>query len=199
MGKRGPTPKPATERKSEVVTARIRPELLKEIERAAQESKKNVSWEINRRLDQSVKGDRHSEQRFGSRRNELIFRVAALAMGKVGLFFGGHRNKDWLNDPVMFEASVRTIDRTFDKLRPNGPIDREKLRQIQIMSALMSAHIWNEINDADPKGRKSADRLKRDLGPFVEIEKVASRDRRRITNERLTAFWTLPRKTRRKK
>lgn len=120
MGKRGPTAKPAAERKSAPISLRLRPYLREALETAAQESRRPLSEEVTSRLTRSLREDKDIEAHYGNRANFRMANVLGIAVGRAHTKFEG---RDWLGDPVVFDFVMEVVVSTLNASRPGEPQD----------------------------------------------------------------------------
>jgi hypothetical protein len=174
MGKRGPAPKGPYADKSEVLSTRIRPDTRTALVTAASAKGVPLSQEIEHRLRRTFQEDQRAIDNFGTLRNRALMKMIANVMQTA--WHPDRPNVEWLDDPWLFEQTIRTINMVLMAVRPPGraqpPADRKlrwKLRHIDAMER--AADMWHFVQQADaslPLEADAADqifnRLKADLG-----------------------------------
>ncbi|ESY92320.1 hypothetical protein [Mesorhizobium sp. LNHC229A00] len=117
MGTRGPTPKPAAERKSAPLSLRLRPYLKEALEAEALENRRPLSEEITFRLQQTLSEDKYIERRFGSAKTYRLLQAIGLGIEQAA---SKMPETDWLNDRDAFNFVVSTVDKILDAIRPGS-------------------------------------------------------------------------------
>jgi hypothetical protein len=181
VGKRGPAPKGEYEGKSQVLSTRIRPDTRARLVEASRESGRSLSQEIEHRLRRTFIDDEKISDVFGDRKTFMLMRVAALALQWQSLL----SDRDWLNDPWLFDLAIKTINRTFEAIRPSGPanppvggISEERAEHgKEFMIAQVPSMLWLDVQEADAALPLNAGtRYERLLGLIkAEIGEVAER------------------------
>jgi hypothetical protein len=119
MGKRGPAPRGEYAGKSQVLSTRIRPDTRKFLTDAAAASGRSLSQEIEHRLRRSFIEDDKITSTFGNRRNYRLMQVIAITVGELYRKddpTGAER--DWLDDPVLFQQAEAAVTALLSSLRP---------------------------------------------------------------------------------
>lgn len=123
--KRGRPPKAATGTKAASFTARIDPNLRKDLEAAAAAHSISLSEEIESRLARSFDAEREREQvfaAFGEKPNYSVCRLIGELMRRLDTQTG----KSWAADRWTFDQLQRGIKRLMDELQPAGNPVRPK-------------------------------------------------------------------------
>jgi hypothetical protein len=197
MGKRGPAPKGEYGGKSKVFSTRIRPDLRESLDSAARSSGRSLSQEVEHRLRRTFIEDEKIGDAFGSRQNFLIMRIVALTMQFQWnpFFTHGWYEKNWLDDPLMFDQVRKTVNRVLEAIRPRGPVtssvvstrrgtfrawDPEGIATTEFLAHQVAHGLWKSVQEADPslplhKGTRAqhlAGLLKSELGEIASRPRV---------------------------
>src|SRR5436190_20191158 len=105
MGK-GPRPKGEYAGKSSVFSTRIRPDLRKNLERAAKASGRSLSQEVEHRLRRSFVEDEKVAEAFGDRRT---YRLMRLMSDAIQLSQNEENDGHWLDDPFRFRIALAAM------------------------------------------------------------------------------------------
>jgi hypothetical protein len=127
VGKRGPKPDEVNRRT--MISLRIKPVLLKQLEVAAKnrDDWTSLSQEIERRLVESFAIDQKIDEKFHGRRNFWFFKMIADGIAQ-GIEPGGPGT--WWEDPFAYNEAVIFITTLLKLLRPKGRVKVPKhLRQ----------------------------------------------------------------------
>jgi hypothetical protein len=182
MGKRGPKPKGEYSDKSRVLSTRIRADTRARLEAAAKATGRSLSQEIERRLRQSFDEDGTIERAFGSRRNYALMRLISSVIET--LCNPDNYEADWVDDPYLFDQSLRAVNQVLEAIRPAGKIPKlsdpvlEAIKPLQVSEKV--GHAFDAIQRVDPNTplqhasarQKLAIRLKDDLGPLADRPQV---------------------------
>jgi hypothetical protein len=170
MGKRGPKPLPKNEA-SHVFSTRVQPELWKQLQRAAKESRRPISREVHARLVKSFTDDDNIREKFGSRRNYALMRVVA---GVINVLSPGDPERDWMDDPKTFSQVRDAVINIFKVLEPVGTESIEKTFDARHRGAFAALNTMGAIAMADAETSRNATRedwlksqLRADLGDAV--------------------------------
>jgi hypothetical protein len=166
MGKRGPAPQGEYAGKSQVLSTRIRPDTRAALQEASKKSGRSLSQEIEHRLRRTfIEDKKEVADIWGSRQNLTIMRMVALAMQLQWNPFSNHTFERWLDDPVLFDQAVKTVNKVLEAIRPEGPIrgssittpegvvhasDPIGMATVDYLSHQVAAGLWKRIQDADP-------------------------------------------------
>lgn len=153
MGKRGPAPKGQYPGKSKVFSTRIRPDLREKLDAEAAISGHSVSQIVEHRLRRTFIEDDKIESAFGDRHTYLLMQLIAIGLRRA-------RNpeqpeKNWLNDPVAFDAAIRFANGLLAAIRPDEPVGGTAPSELD--GALVTASainaplaMWRDIHRATP-------------------------------------------------
>lgn len=152
MGKRGPKPRSADQKKSQTIALRVSPDLRDQLHAAAEASGRPISRELLERVARTFRDDVAVRDAFGNEKNFMLMRMAAIPLVQ---------NKNWLEDPEQFDATLRAINTLFEQIRPDGPREARN-RAIDILAErsidtadLFAQAMWQMVKDADPSTPRS--------------------------------------------
>jgi TraY domain len=114
---KGPAPKGAYSGKSSVFSTRIRPDLRKSLEKAARQSGRSLSQEVEHRLRHSILEDEKIEDTFGDRQTYRLMRMMADGIHLASGWTEAH----WLKNPVSFGFAKAAIASILDRVAPGEP------------------------------------------------------------------------------
>jgi predicted HicB family RNase H-like nuclease len=145
MGK-GPRPKGEYAGKSSVFSTRIRPDLRKNLERAAKTSGRSLSQEVEHRLRRSFVEDDKIADVFGDRRTYRLMRLMSDAIQ----FVQKHENdENWLDDPFRFRFALIAMLSVVEAIAPSVPsIGEAEENTTGLMGAAAAAEIWRGVAEA---------------------------------------------------
>jgi hypothetical protein len=113
VGARGPEPSGSIR-----VSVRLRPELIARLKGAVAKKGKNVSREIENRLNRSFADELTVAKQFGDRQIMAVARMVFAAARATVTVNGKSGKTNWLNDRAAFEAAVTAINRVFELIGP---------------------------------------------------------------------------------
>ena len=117
MGKRGPQPRPESERKSAAVSVRLMQALRERLDAARVESGLTITQEIERRLQRSFELDREIKARFGGPSLYWIFRIIADDIRIIERFAGAK----WFESRFAYDEIKCYLEIMLGRLRrPRG-------------------------------------------------------------------------------
>jgi hypothetical protein len=152
--RRGPAPKGEYADKAATISTRITADLRGWLERAAKNSGRTLSQEIENRLRQTFVEEDRMIDRFGGERTARILQVVASVLN--GMRNPENPEADWLDDPRAFDLGVDAIYWTLEPVRPPNPPDWYELERIKDFNSparelqIAAAHnagreLWREI------------------------------------------------------
>lgn len=180
MGKRGPAPKGEYTGKSKVLSTRITPELREALEAAKAKSRRSLSQEIEDRLQRTFIEDQNIALAFGSRLNFTVLRIVAMAIQLGTIHYRGNDDDEalWLDDPHLFDQTVKTVVRVLESFRP--PMQREAAPRAgapspEVIAELVSLSMVGTVVAANPSAplhtvtldEHRMGRMKSELGPLL--------------------------------
>ena len=120
MGKRGPAPKGEYAGQSSVFSTRIRPDLRRLMEKAAKQSGRSLSQEVEYRLRRSFVEDDKIADAFGDRQTYRLMRMMtdAIRLSEV-------EGTSWLNDPYAFHIALSAALSVLGEVAPDMPSSDE--------------------------------------------------------------------------
>ena len=127
MGKRGPAAKGEFGDKSAVLSTRISADLRAWLEKAKAESGLTLSREIEFRLRRTFTVDETIKESFGSRRNRALMKMLSMAMETTSRP-DSSSERDWMDDPWLFDQVVRTLNNILRAIRPPGEAESPSSR-----------------------------------------------------------------------
>jgi hypothetical protein len=203
MGKRGPAPRGEYTDKSQVLSTRIRADTRAALVHAAKRSGRSLSQEIEKRLRRTFTEDERIHEGFGTARNRALMKMIASVMQTA--WHPDRPDAEWLDDPWLFDQTIRLINLVLFAVRPPGPSKppanqklRRKLRHIEPMAR--AADIWHFVQNANASLPLKADsidhhfnRLKADLGDIAQrpiiTQAATTGEVVRKTREAEKALW----------
>ena len=128
MGKRGPKPRPSSERRGSPTGVRLPTELRQRLEVAAKKEDRSLSREIEHRLQASFGEDPKFEQLFGSFKTYWLFQQ----MSEAILLIENQTAKRWWKDRFTFDQMKSAIETGLEIFRPKGrsTVPKRMLREI---------------------------------------------------------------------
>jgi hypothetical protein len=158
--RRGPVPKGEYADKAATISTRITADLRGWLERAAKNSGRTLSQEIENRLRQTFVEEERMIDRFGGERTARILQVVASVLH--GVRNPENPEADWLEDPRAFDLGVDAIYWTLEPVRPPHPPDWHRLEDIKDADSparkfdVTAAHnagreLWREIAGSDDR------------------------------------------------
>ena len=114
----GRKPKGEYRGKSATFTTRIQPELRVALDRAAQEKKRSLSQEVEKRLHESFKFPEWMAREFGPPHIAALSRLVSEVGQTVELLTG----KSWREDRFTFEALKSSVNILLDRLAADGDV-----------------------------------------------------------------------------
>jgi hypothetical protein len=158
--RRGPAPKGEYADKAATISTRITADLRGWLERAAKNSGRTLSQEIENRLRQTFVEEERMIDRFGGERTARILQVVALVLN--GMRNPENPEADWLDDPRAFDLGVDAIYWTLEPVRPRHPPDWLQLEDIKDADSpartfdVTAAHnagreLWRDIAGSDER------------------------------------------------
>jgi hypothetical protein len=183
MGKRGPAAKGEFGDKSAVLSTRISADLRAWLEKAKAESGLTLSREIEFRLRRTFTVDETIKESFGSRRNRALMKMLSMAMETTSRP-DSSSERDWMDDPWLFDQVVRTLNNILRAIRPPGEAEspwagsafaesaeaidrigaREKAAALVVGVARGDASLPLDVS----KSQRIVNLLKSDLGDVVQ-------------------------------
>jgi hypothetical protein len=127
--RRGPVPKGEYADKAATISTRITADLRGWLERAAKNSGRTLSQEIENRLRQTFVEEERMIDRFGGERTARILQVVASVLH--GVRNPENPEADWLDDPCAFDLGVDAIYWSLAPVRPPHPPDWYQLEDIK--------------------------------------------------------------------
>jgi hypothetical protein len=148
MAGKGATPKGEFVGKSAVFSTRIRPDLRIKLEKAAKDSGRSVSQEVEFRLRRSFTDDEKIAEMFFDRTTFALMRMVALAIHLNPL---PENNRSWLEDPEQFESAIAAALNVLEAVRP-GKVDYNVPLSdfLQSRGQSIAFQVWRKIRQADP-------------------------------------------------
>ena len=107
-----------TEGKTATFTTRIQPELRAALDRAAQEKKRSLSQEVEKRLHESFEFPAWVARKFGPPHIAALSRLVSEVGQTVELLTG----KRWREDRFTFEALKSAVNILLDRLAAEGDV-----------------------------------------------------------------------------
>jgi hypothetical protein len=158
--RRGPVPKGEYADKAATISTRITADLRGWLERAAKNSGRTLSQEIENRLRQTFVEEERMIDRFGGERTARILQVVASVLH--GVRNSENPGAGWLDDPRAFDLGVDAIYWTLEPVRPPHPPDWHRLEDIKDFDSparkldVPAAHnagreLWREIAGSDDR------------------------------------------------
>jgi hypothetical protein len=176
---KGPAPKGEYAGKSSVFSTRIRPDLRKNLEKAANQSGRSISQEVEYRLRRSFIEDERIAEAFGDRETYRLMRMLADAV-----HFAEVRLKQrWLDDPETFQTAITAMSQMLRAVAPEDSdsdphIDKSIYdKMVRLNANLFAFDRWLKVRNADaaiPAQSASSEEAaknsiaKRDLSRIVE-------------------------------
>jgi hypothetical protein len=149
MGK-GPRPKGEYAGKSSVFSTRIRPDLRKNLERAAKTSGRSLSQEVEHRLRRSFVEDDKIADAFGDRRT---YRLMRLMSDAIHLSRQDQNDENWLDDPFRFRVALAAMRSVIEAIEPHAPslgeVDDAVFEDAtNTLGEAIAGKLWSGVNQA---------------------------------------------------
>lgn len=174
MGK-GPRPKGEYAGKSSVFSTRIRPDLRKNLEKAAKASGRSLSQEVEHRLRRSFVEDDKIADAFGDRRTYRLMRMMADAIhlsqeqdvteprrralpGVARRAYPPNKSHqpdpvgdNWLDDPLRFRVALAAMRSVVEAIEPRSwlPDDGESVILPNTLGAVIAGNLWEAVTQAN--------------------------------------------------
>jgi hypothetical protein len=188
---KGRKPKGEYAGKSLVFSTRITPKTREDLERAANQSGRSLSQEVEYRLRRSFVEDEHIADNFGDRQTYRVMRMMAdaahiaeepfLKMKDDKRFEGA--KWDWLNNPAAFLMARKAIISILDRFEPEGPPPPAEVEQAgEALGTALAGLLFLKILEADvtmpPDRRSRASVAKIDLQGLLDRPGTFGRNKR---------------------
>lgn len=186
---KGPAPKGEYAGKSSVFSTRIRPDLRKELEKAARQSGRSLSQEVEHRLRSSFVEDNQIADLFGDRRTYRLMRMMADAIHTAEEITA---MGPWLETLTAFKiakgAAIGVLERVAPKddspFPPSLLSDELVDRTTKAAGDAIATSTWRRVQQADPalplhrgsREQAKASVARQDLVDILERTKKAALD-----------------------
>jgi hypothetical protein len=148
--RRGPAPKGDYAGKAKTINTRVTPDLRAWLERAAKQSRRSLSQEIETRLRRTFREEEDLARQFGSAEAARVF--AAIAQTLNMMRNPENPDADWLHDPYAFALAADAINATLYLVRPKeatNPFLAHGLN-VELKPWDRTTEVWREIANSDP-------------------------------------------------
>ena len=150
---KGPAPKGEYSGKSSVFSTRIRPDLRQGLEKAAKQSGRSLSQEVEFRLRRSFVEDDRIADAFGDRQTYRLMRMMADA---IHIFDEPAGSKRWTDNPVTFHLAQEAVIAVLARVAPKDDLPNSVLsgelqsKATKAGGQAIASFLWRKVQLADP-------------------------------------------------
>ena len=175
---RAPRPSKPMEERRQTVSFRLSPQTRAMVERAAQESGRSTTQEVERRLEASFYARTQLHEglstAFDPQTGELLLLLGRAIRGLPPLP-GTAVAGDWLSDPAASRSAVRQINTILNILQPPGEADPVRLEIAEAQATALMLGIAD--TSPQPPLAPYASRVRERLGPAVAERLIKWREK----------------------
>ena len=148
--RRGPPPKGDYAGKAKTINTRVTPDLRGWLEKAAKQSRRSLSQEIETRLRRTFREEEDLAKQFGSADAARV--LAAIAQTLNMMRNPKNPDADWLHDPYAFAFAAEAINATLYLVRPKeatNPFLAAGLG-VEVKPWDATTEVWRDIANSEP-------------------------------------------------